>query len=915
MLVGIKKILKNKRVGIVVIAGMLIFAVLVLGLFFAFGKKGWEKLPNGIGKEIFTDLAAGTERIQEWSEEMNSEMLTLDLGSIREVRYFRLRWDRSVSSRIRSWTMVAWQEEMSEIYPAVSSGEGGLVLYSSDQTPYLAEETVCLSVDVPIRTLRIIVEGADTAPEVSVYAQDPWEQVFASLQPHFEEQRLVTAPMPSWLEVNYAGCRPSAVLDAEGRVQNLLEDKMVHVGYTVNYGDWQMESPDYVLTAGSDAAQAEGGESAVENSKPAVIPELQEWRGREGSVSVSPETVIYAEEEYAVLAQTLAADVSELTGWEWQVVTEGTPKAGDVVLQRSTEESLGEEGYRIELGDTVLLSAFAEKGMYWGSRTFLQMLLLYGDALPKGSIRDYPSYPVRGFEIDVARNSVSMHMLKEMAKTLSWFKVNELTVHLNDNGILAYTEKRDSWDTVYDIYSAFRLESGIVGTNGRSITAQDLFYRKDDFTAFVKEADAMGVRIIPEIDTPAHSLAITSAFPELALPKKEAADMLDLSKEESVSLAKEIWSDAMPAFADCPVVHIGADEYYGDAQEYIDYENTMLDFLTEQGKDCRMWGSLSKIRGTVSVLPRDNTELIIWNTDWADPEEMYREGFALINAWNKQLYLIPGGGYDYLDREGIYNAFQPNVFYREDGSGSVELPEYAGRIRGAQICMWNDLCDELAIGITEYDMFDRLYHALPMFSARCWNPHGTMGYDAVKQSIETIGTAPGSDPYDQCRWGLPAQDFLLGPPYQVEMTLEWILPEGNRGTGENGTDADATSGQGVMILDETERDGNHYILYLRNENGNMGIACEEYEYEWDYEFPAGQKVCLTFQGEKDAITLYVDGESVGTIGSSEPFTDHATFLFPTEQMESICSPLRDSWPPEKLLENGEWLVIHEYHIE
>ena len=66
------------------------------------------------------------------------------------------------------------------------------------------------------------------------------------------------------------------------------------------------------------------------------------------------------------------------------------------------------------------------------------------------------------------------------------------------------------------------------------------------------------------------------------------------------------------------------------------------------------------------------------------------------------------------------------IMPREDGNGSVELPEYAGRIRGAQICMWNDLCDELAIGITEYDMFDRLYHALPMFSARCWNPHGTM---------------------------------------------------------------------------------------------------------------------------------------------------------------------------------------------
>ena len=940
MLYKIREREKNDNSGKLCCIVRTLLLLTMIGILSGCGKK---TLSNGAGEEIFRDLAEGAEQVQEWSETIHSGMLTLDLGGVQEVQCLRIRWDRSVSSGVSSWTIVGWQEELAKIYPSKSSGEGALVLYQSDQTPYLAEETICLPTAVPVRTLRIMAEGVNTVPEVSVYAQDPWKQVFDSLHPRFENGKLVTDKVPDWLQVKYASCRPSAILDQDGGIAGLLEEKEVHVGFTASYGDWTMESPDYTLRAPAAQTTAEQTTAAA-NPRPMVLPELQEWQGGEGTLSLTEDTIIFTDAEYSGIASVFAEDAKELFGQEWEVRTEGTPQNGDVVFRKCTEESLGTEGYRIELGDTVTVTALSEQGLYWGSRTLLQMMLsaepedegsaqtdgpyrITSDGLvsggiqtarmprenlvlPKGRIRDYPAYPVRGFEIDVARNSVSLHMLREMVKTLSWYKCNELSVHLNDNAILAYTEKRDSWDTVYTIYSAYRLESTLQGSNGQKLTASDMFYSKTDFTSFVRDAASMGVRVIPEIDTPAHSLAITKAFPEAGIASKGEADMLDLAKEDSVQLVKEIWTDALPAFENCPVVHIGGDEYYGDAGDYIRFENTMLDFLTQQEKSIRMWGSLSQIRGSGYVTPRDNLELLIWNTDWADPEVMYREGFSLINAWNKQLYLIPGGGYDYIDGEQLYTLFAPNCFYTEDESECMELPLYSDRIRGAQICMWNDLCDELAIGITEYDMFDRLYQALPSYAAKCWNIRSDMSYEALREQAQSMGLAPDSNPYDELlalqRWKYPLEGKtgegkeLLGPPYEILIQLEDITKEETPGR--------------CITLGDTERDGNRYILYLRNANGKVGIACEEYEYEWDYVAPVNETVNLLFKGEKDCITLYVNGQSVGSIGSAEPFAEHATFLFPREKILGLFNPTRSAWPPAIMKEDGE-ILIHKFYSD
>ena len=53
--------------------------------------------------------------------------------------------------------------------------------------------------------------------------------------------------------------------------------------------------------------------------------------------------------------------------------------------------------------------------------------------LLKVTTRDYPLYKVRSFILDVGRKTFTMDYLKQIVKQMSWYKMNDFQVHLNDN--------------------------------------------------------------------------------------------------------------------------------------------------------------------------------------------------------------------------------------------------------------------------------------------------------------------------------------------------------------------------------------------------------------------------------------------------------------------------------------------------
>lgn len=237
---------------------------------------------------------------------------------------------------------------------------------------------------------------------------------------------------------------------------------------------------------------------AANDEKPFVIPELKEWKGGEGVFVPTRQSRIVCpkgQKELLRIGKMLAEDCRLMFGYAPEVV-EGKAQKGDLSLQLNKDKKLGKEGYTIRIADRVTLVAPEPIGVYWGTRTLLQMAEQQDDHhLPQGTVRDYPDYEMRGFMIDCGRKFIPLNALQDYVRVMAYYKMNTLQIHLNDNGFKQFFNH--DWNQTY---AAFRLESETFP----GLAARDGYYTKQEFIDLQKQAEACFVEIIPEIDAPAH---------------------------------------------------------------------------------------------------------------------------------------------------------------------------------------------------------------------------------------------------------------------------------------------------------------------------------------------------------------------------------------------------------------------------
>ena len=273
------------------------------------------------------------------------------------------------------------------------------------------------------------------------------------------------------------------IIDTDGTIYQPLEDKTVSVEFKVTDQNNKVTKKEIAITVpGTHTATAD------ENAKPAVLPELAEWAGATGNFTISKNSriVINAADKDTLssMAETFAADYKDIVGNDISVVygSESDVKAGDFYFALTAKgKGLKDEGYLSQIGDSIKTESETATGAYWATRTFLQILKQNKTTIPKGTTRDYPKYKVRGVILDVGRKATELQTVKDVAATMSWYKMNDLQVHLNDN--LIFLE--DYWDTNAETtmqnsftkaYAAFRLESSVKNDEGKTATATDLYY-------------------------------------------------------------------------------------------------------------------------------------------------------------------------------------------------------------------------------------------------------------------------------------------------------------------------------------------------------------------------------------------------------------------------------------------------------
>ena len=872
------------------------------------------------------------DRASRWSSENNREDAS---------HYIRLEFPEEISV---SFVVLKWERANAISYVLEGSADGADYekLAAFESAPETLTQEIVLDQPISVRFLRLSTyavskEEADFSNlyqnvslyEFEVYADKP--TAYKLKTPVIENakkggRRLVMPETPDGFRVTLIGADLEQVIGADGRIYDTIQDKEVTVGYRVEDKSGREETrevsfvvkvpaagslPDEESAAGSglsDEQTALSGSSAEseENDRiwdiSGVVPSIAEWRAGQGFFQLEEKARIIVDtdsrppqkasqsplETGAGVGEAGRADQQAL----WDIaalmneyleknsyfrtkltVCKGTAddlKPGDVYLGYAKEENgLGEEGYTCDITDKCVIKAEAATGLRWGTVTLMQLLFV-GDVktAPQGQIRDYPLYEVRGFGIDVARKPVSLNTLYRIMETMSWYKMNDLTIHLNDNEILATSGLTDSAERAMTADSAFRLESALGNEKGEMLTSAEYAYTKEEFAEFIATAKTYGVTVVPEIDTPAHSLAITKLYPEYALrTSNESLDQIDLANDKAVAFVEKIWQEALDeekgAFRDAEIVNIGMDEYYGDGEQYRQYLMRINNLAQEAGKTVRLWGSLSNMGGTTKPQP-ENLQMNLWSTVWADPMEMYEAGYSLINMQNNHLYLIPGGGYDRLDGRDLYENWAPNRFY--DYNRRETIPVYSPQMLGAAYMIWNDMVGRLDVGICEYDLYERFLEPLGVVSARLW------GAAAAENSAAPY---PAATFYPHLYEGTVAVE----PDYEIQMDVR-LEPES---TAESQT----KRRQNAQVVAEGDCAYGQWAFYaVEPETGKVGFAREGRTYTFDYTLPEGRQVNLKLVGTSGMTTLYADGKKVDSLGSNEPFEEHATFVFPLQRVGS-----------------------------
>lgn len=595
-----------------------------------------------------------------------------------------------------------------------------------------------------------------------------------------------------------------------------------------------------ILTLATCCMLSAGALWADINPKPFVVPELKTWSGAEGQTALSGRIVVKNAKLKAVAA-ALAADYKEMFGKELTIVN-GATKGGDVVLSLKKDKALGDEGYTMNVGSAVEITAATERGAFWATRTLLQIAEQHKDGnLPKGKTTDVPEYKLRGFMIDCGRKFIPMSYLRDLAKIMAYYKMNTLQVHLNDNGFRQYFG--GDWNKTQ---AAFRLECDTYP----GLTAKDGSYSKQEFIDFQKLAEQNGVEVIPEIDAPAHSLAFTQYKNEIG-SKEYGMDHLDLFNPETYKFMDGLWKEYIggknPVFIG-KRVHIGTDEYSNAKKDVVEkfreFTDHYIKYVESFGKQAVVWGALTHANGDTKVKNK-GVLMDIWYNGYADPVEMKKQGYKLVSIPDGLVYIVPAAGYyyDYLNCQYLYEHWTPAVI------GNKTFEENDPMIEGGMFAVWNDHAGN---GISTKDVHHRVYPALQTLAVKCWTGKEIkLPYAEFDSKRAELSEAPGVN--ELGRLGKPGSVVLEKATVNAGETLN------AEEIGYNYAVTFTVDGKQEANGTELFRSANAVVYLADPDQGKLGFERDGYRNLFNYRIPAGEKHTITIEGTNKMTRLLVDG--------------------------------------------------------
>jgi hexosaminidase len=415
--------------------------------------------------------------------------------------------------------------------------------------------------------------------------------------------------------------------------------------------------------------------------------------------------------------------------------TDGSPPFGtlrvEIEATVSTPLQYGvDESYAIELSSTPggggTLRAPTEWGALRGVETFVQLVRTTPDRHPQLcglplSIADRPTFMWRGLLLDTSRHFLPVRSaLLPMLDAMAAVKLNIFHWHLTDA-------------------AAFPLALDAEPELARGAIHPNLVYTPSELRAVVSAAQRRGIRVVPELDMPAHTASWAFGRPDLVVrcPDRVAADdeglehgtnkaALNPLKPETYELVERLLTELASIFPD-EYVHLGSDEVDGDcwlsdpgiaawAREYsgrspyADWKDALVALFakrvgriaTKLGKRVILWDDALE---AVQQLPDTSTALpgsvAISDEEDGEAEAPFEREWITIDVWRDWVRTH----YERRDQALLagHRVIWSALGWYQDHAGNtwdamyhnVHLPKPTAGLLGGETSCWNEHADAI----------------------------------------------------------------------------------------------------------------------------------------------------------------------------------------------------------------------------
>lgn len=231
--------------------------------------------------------------------------------------------------------------------------------------------------------------------------------------------------------------------------------------------------------------------------------------------------------------------------------------------------NLPDEGYQLEINEKgIFVKGKTDKGVLNGFQTLLQICSakeVKKGTVPFVKIEDYPRFDWRGMMLDCSRQFFDKQTVKNYIDWLAAHKMNVFHWHLtDDNGwrieikSLPDLTLKGAWRGPGEV---------LLPSYGSGDKRYGGFYTQEDIKEVVVYAADRGISVMPEIEIPGHSRAVTASYPEVGCAitqelksvQGEVKNVWCVGREENYDLLDSIIKEVSGLFP-FEYIHIAGDE-------------------------------------------------------------------------------------------------------------------------------------------------------------------------------------------------------------------------------------------------------------------------------------------------------------------------------------------------------------------